>query len=536
MDKTSADLTVKKENIMGTMPEGKLLFTMAMPMVISMLVQALYNIFDSLVVAGYSSYGVTALSLSFPMQNLMIAFATGTGVGINSYLSRSLGQKDRKAVNAAAGNGLFVIFLTNIAFVLIGLFLVRPYFTFLTDAQPGSLTYSYGVDYLTVVTAASAGLFFQVTFERLLQSTGKAKYSMYSQGTGALVNILLDPIFILSPGEQLFGVTMPFGLGLGPRGAAIATVIGQFVAAGFGLFANLKYNKEIEFSFRALRPDRTIIKKIYAVGLPSIFMAAVGSFLTVALNKILTLGEQITYVAEKGLSAAEAAALAAKRLIGVSVYGVYFKLQSFIFMPVFGMNNGMIPIVAYNYGARSRKRIMKTVRYAVTAAMVYMLIGFAVFQFASGALLKAFYQAPAAPETAVETTAEAETQTKDGAGIDAPERQNDDLREEILRYGVPAMRIISMCFLFAGVCVITISSLQALGMGMPSLVISLVRQIAVILPLSYLFAKLFGLVGIFWAFPIAEFIALCISAYLFLRAYKKLIKPLDGPTPSPQTE
>ena len=516
-----------KENIMGTMPEGKLLFTMAMPMVVSMLVQALYNIFDSLVVAGYSSYGVTALSLSFPMQNLMIAFATGTGVGINSYLSRSLGKKDFKEVNASATNGLFVVGLTNAVFILIGVFLVSPYFTYLTDAQPGSLVYEYGMDYLQIVTVASTGLFFQVTFERLLQSTGKAKYSMYSQGLGAIVNIILDPIFILSKGEALFGIAMPFGLGMGPRGAAIATVIGQFAAAAFGLFANVRFNKEINLSFKGFRPEGSIIKKIYAVGLPSIFMAAVGSFLTVALNRILTYGEQITYMKEKGFDAGSAALLASERLIGVSVYGVYFKLQSFIFMPVFGMNNGMIPIIAYNYGAKKKKRIMKTARYAVTAAIIYMLIGFAVFQIFSGPLLKAFYQEPAKEAQTEETAVPSDGEEAAGA-TGVTEEKDDDLREEILHYGIPAMRIISICFIFAGVCVITISSLQALGMGVPSLIISLVRQIAVILPLSFLFARLFGLTAIFWAFPIAEFVSLVISAFLFRRAYVRLIKPLEG--------
>ena len=525
MEKTAS---IQKENIMGTMPEGKLLFTMAAPMVVSMLVQALYNIFDSLVVAGYSSFGVTALSLAFPMQTLMIAFATGTGVGINSFLSRSLGQKDMKKVNASAMNGLFVILLTNILFVLIGIFLAAPYFTHLTDAVPGSLTYAYGMDYLQIVTIASSGLFFQVTFERLLQSTGKAKLSMYSQGLGALINIVLDPIFILSPGEKLFGLSMPFGLGMGTKGAAIATVIGQFAAALFGLFLNLKYNKEIRFSLKGFRPDGAIIKKIYSVGLPSIFMAAVGSFLTVALNRILTLGEEVTYIKEKGLDAAKAAALAGQRLIGVSIYGVYFKLQSFVFMPVFGMNNGMIPIVAYNFGRRSRKRIMKTLRYALIAAVVYMLIGFAVFQIFSGALLSAFYQEPAQIEEAVEPAPGESPQ--DTA---ADENFDEALRSEILNYGVPSMRIISFCFLFAGVCVITISALQALGMGMPSLLISLIRQLAIILPLSFFFGKFFGLVPIFWAFPIAEGVALLISVFLFVRAYKKLIKPLDLPAEEP---
>ena len=512
----------EKENIMGTMPVGKLLFTMAAPMVVSMLVQALYNIYDSIVVASYSGNGVTALSLAFPVQNLMIAFATGTGVGINSYLSRALGEKRPDRVHRTATNGLFVILLTNIAFLLLGFFGCGLYFRYLTDAHPGSQVYQFGMDYLQVVTIFSTGLFFQVTFERLLQSTGKAKLSMLSQGLGAILNIILDPFFILKSGDRIFGIPLPFGLDMGPKGAALATVIGQFAAAFFGLFANLKYNKEIDLSFKNFRPEFKIIKRIYAVGIPSIFMAAVGSFLTVALNKILTIGEEVTYIAEKGMDKASAAALAAQRLAGVSIYGVYFKLQSFIFMPIFGMNNGMIPIIAYNYGKRSKERILKTVKLAVIAAVVYMLIGFAVFQTLSGTLLKAFYQ----PDTEVSAaeTAETEPGPESASAVESPS-------EAVLEYGEPAMRIVSICFLFAGVCVITLSALQALGKGLPSLLISLIRQIAVILPLSYILAINFGLVALFWAFPVAEFIAMVISIFLFRNAYIKLIKPLgEKPT------
>lgn len=510
-----------KENIMGTMPEGKLLFTMAFPMVISMMVQALYNIYDSLVVASYDSAGVTALSLAFPIQNLMIAFATGTGVGINSYLSRALGEKRPDRANRAATNGLFLILLTTVAFMIAGALGTGAYFTYLTDAVPGTLTYKLGVDYLLVVSVASAGLFFQVTFERLLQATGKAKLSMFTQGLGAIVNIILDPIFILSAGDELFGITLPFGLGMGTMGAAVATVIGQFCAAGLGLFLNLKYNKEISLSFKGFRPDKDIIKKIYTVGVPSIFMAAVGSFLTMAINKILTIGEQVTYMSE-GMSFEDAAKLAAERLVGVSIYGVYFRLQSFVFMPIFGMNNGMIPIVAYNYGMRSRKRIMKTLKIAVCAAVIYMLIGLAVFQTMSGTLLKVFYQDDT-PDTQQSETVESPEGAEEGSTAILTETQ------AVLKYGEPAMRIISLCFLFAGVCIITISSLQALGLGMPSLIISLIRQIVVILPLSFVFAKTMGLVAIFAAYPIAELVALVISIVLFVRTYKKLLKPLDLP-------
>lgn len=522
MSKTEVT-SASKENVMGTMPEGKLLFTMAFPMVISMMVQALYNIYDSLVVASFDSAGVTALSLAFPIQNLMIAFATGTGVGINSYLSRALGEKRPDRANRAATNGLFLILLTTVAFMVCGVLGTGAYFNYLTDAAPGTLTYKLGVDYLSVVTVAGAGLFFQVTFERLLQATGKAKLSMYSQGLGAIINILLDPIFILSAGDELFGITLPFGLGMGTMGAAIATVIGQFAAAGLGLFFNLKYNKEISLSFKGFRPEWKIIKKIYSVGIPSIFMAAVGSFLTMALNKILTIGEQVTYLAE-GMTPQDAAKLAAERLVGVSIYGVYFRLQSFVFMPIFGMNNGMIPIIAYNYGMRSRKRIMKTLKIAVIAAVIYMLLGLAVFQTMSGTLLKVFYQEDA-PESGQTETLPEEVE-KDGAEL--PEGALSEA-QAVLKYGEPAMRIISLCFLFAGVCIITISSLQALGLGMPSLIISLIRQIVVILPLSFIFAKTMGLVAIFAAYPIAECVALIISILLFVRTYNKLLKPLEMP-------
>ena len=515
-----------KENVMGTMPEGKLLFTMAFPMVISMMVQAFYNIYDSLVVASFDSAGVTALSLAFPIQNLLIAFATGTGVGINSYLSRALGEKRPDKANKAATNGLFVIAITTVLFMLLGVVGTKAYFTYLTDAEPGTLTYNLGVDYLFVVMVACAGVFFQVTFERLLQATGKAKLSMYTQGLGAIVNIILDPIFILSAGDELFGITLPFGLGMGTLGAALATVIGQFTAAGVGLFLNLKYNKEISLSFKDFKPDFQVIKSIYTVGLPSIFMAAVGSFLTMAINKILTIGETVTYIKE-GMSPATAAKLAAERLVGVSIYGVYFRLQSFVFMPIFGMNNGMIPIVAYNYGMRSKKRIMKTLKIAVMAAVIYMLLGLAVFQTMSGTLLKVFYQEEEAPEAgAEESLPEEALPSLDG---EVEEELHLTETQAVLKYGEPAMRIISLCFLFAGVCIITISSLQALGLGMPSLIISLIRQIVVILPLSFVFAKAFGLVAIFAAYPIAEGVALIISIFLFVRTYKKLLKPLDLP-------
>ena len=486
--------TIKKEgNIMGTMPVGRLLFTMAMPMVISMLVQALYNIYDSLVVASYSPDGVTGLALAFPLQSLMIAFATGTGVGINSYLSKSLGEGRRDRANKAVTNGLLIILFINIAFILLGLTCTDLYFNYLTDAVPESASYKYGTGYTFIVLVFSTGLFFQVTFERLLQSTGMAKLSMVTQGLGAVINIILDPVFILAKGDSFFGITMPFGLDMGTKGAAIATVIGQFSAATLGLFLNLIRNKEISLSFRKFKPDFEVIGKICSVGIPSIFMAAVGSFLTVALNKILTIGEATSYAA-LGIPTAKATLLAQKRLAGVAVYGVYFKLQSFVFMPVFGMNNGMIPIVAYNFGMRSKVRIMKTVKLAVIAAFCYMLLGFCVFQTFSGPLIEVFYQSDS---SSLEEGGEIGTEEEPLFTEEELELLDKDARElvqmsggeAVMHYGKTAMRIISFCFIFAGVCVITISTLQALGQGLPSLLISLIRQIAVILPLAFIFAK-----------------------------------------------
>lgn len=470
--------TVEQENKMGVMPVGKLLFTMAMPMVISMLVQAMYNIVDSMFVGMISAtddFGLTALSLAFPMQNLMIAFATGTGVGINSYLSRSLGENNRKAVDRAAGNGIFLTAVTFLCFALFGLFGSKWFFSTQTTNET---IHNNGVNYLWVVLVFSAGLFFEITFERLLQSTGKTKLSMYSQLLGAITNIILDPIFILPSGAKVFFFRLPIGLNMGTRGAAIATVVGQFAAALLALILNLTKNKEIRFSFAALRPDKRIIGTIYKVGLPSIFMAAVGSFLTMALNKILTIGEAIKF----GVTPEET------KQVGVTVYGIYFKLQSFIFMPVFGLNNGMIPIVAYNYGAGKKKRIVKTVLLSMISAVAYMVLGMTAFL--------------TIPETLL--------------GIFSPSA-------DALLLGVPALRTLSLCFLFAGVCIVSISTLQALGKGMASLVISLIRQIAVILPLSYIFAVNFGIDAVWYAFPIAEFVAVCVSIVMLIRAKKAFL-------------
>ena len=490
MNKTSAAAEPRRENKMGVMPVGRLLFTMALPMVLSMLMQALYNIVDSAFVGMISSenaYGQTALSLAFPVQSLMISFAIGTGVGINSFLSRSLGEKDSEAVNKSAGNGVFLTFVTYVVFALLGLFGTRFFFSTQTTIDE---VYRSGVDYLFVVTVFSFGLFTQVLTERLLQATGKTSLCMVSQMTGALINIILDPVFILKSGARILFFDLPFGLGLGTRGAAIATVIGQCVAAALGVILNLTLNREISFKLKYLKPEGKIIAAIYKVGLPSIFMSAVGAFLTLALNRILTIGEAVKFAVKPEET----------EQIGVTVYGLYFKLQSFVFMPVFGMNNGMIPIVAYNYGARRKKRIVRTIVLSLICAVGYMLACLLVFQFFPKALLGIFHATPA-----------------------------------VLQLGVPALRRISLCFIFAGVCVISISTLQALGRGVPSLVISLVRQIVIILPLSYIFAAKIGIDAVWFAFPIAEFAALAISVIYVIHAYKTQIAPLpDGNTERPE--
>ena len=483
----SAKAPIEKENKMGIMPIGKLLFVMAIPMVISMLVQAMYNIVDSVFVGMISSennYGLTAVSLAFPIQNLMIAFATGTGVGMNAYLSKSLGEKNQQAVDKSAGNGIFLTLVTYAAFALFGLFGVRWFFG-TQSANP--LIVSDGIDYLSIVLIFSIGLFMQVTMERLLQATGKTVFCMYSQLLGAVINIILDPIFILNKGARIFFFQLPVGLGLGTKGAAIATVIGQCAAAVLGLFLNLRFNREIHFKLKYLKPRARIIKAIYKVGLPSIFMAAVGSFLTIAINKILTIGEAV----KNGIAVSEVT-----EQVGVTVYGIYFKLQSFIFMPVFGLNNGMVPIVAYNYGARKKSRILRTIFLALVSAIAYMILGMLVFQFFPETLLGFF-----------------------------------SVNEAGLLLGVPALRTISLCFLFAGVCIITISSMQALGNGIASLIISLARQILIILPVSYVMAITIGIDGVWYAFPIAEGAALIISIFIFLRTYRKVIRPLGEEAP-----
>ncbi len=448
-----------KENKMGIMPVNKLLLSMSIPMMISMLVQALYNVVDSIFVAQLNENALTAVSLAFPMQNLMISLAVGMGVGVNANLSRFLGQKDFKSVNKTAGNGLLVSFVSYLLFLILGLTAVKPFFTAQTGADETEII-EYGVSYLSICCVLSFGCFFQVMLERLLQSTGKTVYTMIAQGTGAIVNIVLDPILIFG----LFGF---------PRmeiaGAAVATVAGQIAGAILALIFNLKCNREVKVSLSAFFPDRKIIKKILSVGIPSTLMAAMGSVMTFSMNKILV----------------------AFSTTAVAVFGVYFKLQSFIFMPVFGLNNGMVPIVSYNYGAQKKSRITKTIRYSIFYSAGIMLMGLLIFQIFPEFLLKLFDASPA-----------------------------------MIAIGVPALRTISLCFVFASVCVILISVFQAMGSSVFSMFISFARQLIFLVPCAFFLSKL-GNVNLVWlSFPIAEIAAFIICALGFRSLYNRVIAPL----------
>lgn len=449
------------ENKMGVMPVNRLLFTMSLPMILSMLVQALYNIIDSIFVAQIGETALAAVSLAFPVQNLIIAVSVGTGVGVNALLSRSLGERNQKTANLAAVNGLFVFFLSYLVFAVFGLFFVRTYFSVQTANQE---IIEQGTIYLSICSTFSFGIFLEIALERIMQSTGRTIYNMITQGLGAIINIILDPILIFG----LFGFPR-----MGIMGAAVATVIGQIIAMLLLLYFNIKKNSDVSLDMRRFRPDGAVIAEIYRVGLPSIIMQSISSVMTFGVNKILLLFSETA----------------------VSVFGIYFKLQSFIFMPVFGLNNAMVPIVAYNYGAGSKSRITKTIRSSITAAVVIMLVGLAVFQIFPEQLLYLF-----------------------------------DASEHMMEIGVPALRVISISFLFAGYCIVVGSVFQALGNGVYSLITSAARQLVCILPAAYLFASVFGLHAVWYAFPLAEIISMVLTTYLFRRIYVKKIKPLASRT------
>ncbi len=446
-----------KENKMGTMPIPKLLLSMALPMIISMLVQALYNVVDSIYVAKLGEDAFTAVSLAFPIQNLMIAFGTGTGVGINALLSRSLGEKNTAEANRAATNGVFLAAMSYLVFWVFGLVGVGAY---MNTQATNDTVHAYGVEYLTLCCMLSIGLFGQLVFERLLQANGKTFYTMITQSLGAVINIILDPLFI-------------FGVGPFPRlevaGAAVATIFGQITAMSLAIYFNIKHNKEIHLSFRKFRPNLRTIGRIYAVGIPSIIMASIGSVMTFLLNLIL-----------KSLSAA-----------AVTVIGAYFKLQSFIFMPVFGLNNGMVPIVAYNYGAKNPVRIMKTIKLSIGCAVGIMCVGLLAFQCIPELLLSFF-----------------------------------GLADSTMPVAIPALKTISFSFLFAGFCIIITSVFQALSHGILSLTVSVARQLVVLIPVAFLLSLSGNVDLVWWAFPIAEIASVTLCILFFIRLYKREIKPL----------
>ncbi len=447
-----------QENKMGIMPENKLLLNMSIPIMIAMLVQALYNIVDSIFVSQLSEDALNAVSLAFPMQNLMIAVSTGTCVGMNALLSKSLGEKNFKQVKLAANNGLFLSFMSFIVFALIGIFGSRTFYLSQTDI---SGIVDDGTAYLTICLVFSFGLFGQICFERLLQSTGRTFYTMITQGTGAIINIIFDPLLI-------FGIG-PFPK-MGVAGAAVATVTGQIVALIISVFINHAKNPEIELSIKGFKPNLDTIKRIYMVGIPSIIMVSIGSVMVFGMNKIL-----ISFTST-----------------ATAIFGVYYKLQSFVFMPVFGINNGMVPIIAYNYGARKPHRIKKVLKLAIMYACLIMFIGFIIIQIAPTMLLGMFNPS-----------------------------------ENMILLGVPALRIISISFLLAGFAIISSSYFQALGHGIFSLLVSILRQLFVLLPAAYILSKLGGLDTVWWAFPIAEIMSASLSALFINRIYHKEIRPLE---------
>ncbi len=453
-----------EENKMGVMPIRKLLITMSLPMMISMLVQALYNIVDSIFVAQIDANALSAVSLAFPLQTLMISVATGTGVGINSLLSRNLGEKKFKEANIVANNGMTLGILSFAVFALIGIFFSRTFFELQTAGQTDPLQrqtiVDYGTSYLSICLICSFGIFLEITGERLLQSTGRTLYNMISQTCGAVINIIMDPLLI-------FGIG-PFPK-MGIAGAATATVFGQICAMLIALYFNMAKNDDIQLKLSCMKPDTSTIKNIYAVGVPSILMQSIGSVLTLGMNNILM-----------GFST-----------IAVNVYGIYFKLQSFIFMPVFGLNNGIVPIVAYNYGARKPDRIMKTLKAGVLIALSIMAAGTLIFMVFPTQLLSLF---------------------------------NAD--SQLLELGVPALRIISTHFMVASASIILITSFQALGNGVYSLIVSIIRQLVVILPAAYILSRAFGVHAIWWAFPIAELVSVSMALLLFRKIYREKVKPL----------
>ena len=450
------------ENKMGTMPEGKLLLSMALPLAISMLVQAFYNVVDSIYVSRISESAVTALGLAFPVQNLMIGFATGTGVGMNALLSKSLGEGNQKRANQAAGNGLFLSLCFVVMFMVFGFVGARPYFAMQSSVEE---TINGGAAYISVCTMFCLGIFVEIIGERLLQASGRTVYTLFTQGLGAVLNIVLDPLFIF--GFEPLGIA-PMGI----KGAAVATVTGQWVAAIMALIFNFACNPDVQLKLRYMRPDPKILRKILNVGVPSIVMMAIGSVMNFGMNQIF-----LTFK-DYGETAA-------------AVFGVYFKLQSFVLMPLFGINNAAISILAYNYGARKPKRITRTLKFSLLTALGIMIVGFTVFQVFTDQLL----------------------------GIFEPS-------DTFLELGRSALRIVSIHFPIAVIGIAITACFQALGNGIYSTIVSLCRQMIALLPAAYLLSLTGNVHAVWWAFPIAEIVSSTVTLIFYARIYKKKIKPL----------
>lgn len=446
-----------QENKMGVMPEGKLLVNMALPMIASMLVQALYNVVDSVFVSQVSESAVTALSLAFPVQNLQIGFAVGIGVGVNSLLSKSLGEKNQEGANLAAGNGMTLMLIATVIFMLFGVFGVRPYYEMQSTVRE---TVEGGIAYSQICCLFTVGVFLSILGERLLQSTGRTVYTMITQSTGAIINIILDPILI----HGWFG--MP---AMGVAGAAVATVIGQWISAALVWYFNLRFNPEVQLGRRYLKLNGDTVRSILTVGVPSIVMNGIGSVMNFGMNQIL---QGFTETA-------------------TGVFGVYFKLQSFFFMPLFGLNNATISIIAYNYGARKPRRITRTLKIACTAAFALMTTGFLVFQLVPDLLLGLFNPSDA-----------------------------------FLSIGRAALRTISWSFPIAALCIVLGASFQALGNGIYSTITSLCRQMLVLLPVAYLLSLTGDVEKVWLAFVVAEFASATATGFFFRRIYRMKIRPL----------
>ncbi len=474
----NAKIKTLQENKMGTKPVGKLLFTMALPLAISMLVQAFYNIVDTYFVSLVSTDATGALSFAFPVQNLQIGFATGVAVGVNSLLSKSLGQGRPDRANRAAGNGIVLMLICVALFMLFGLFGTELYYNMFDINET---TREYGISYTSICTVFTLGVFVEILGERLLQASGRTVYTLFTQGIGAVLNIILDPLFIMgSVGlEERFGIQLPFFFpAYGVAGAAIATVIGQWVAGIMAVIFNFTKNKDISLKLRYLKPSGEIMKTIMAVGVPSIIMMAIGSVMNFCMNQVF-LGFSDAY----GQTPA-------------NVFGIYFKLQSIFLMPLFGINNASISILAFNYGAGKPDRITGTLKCALGAALVIMLVGFGVFQIFPDKLMGLFSSS------------------------------GDENAAHLVNMGVNAMRIVSIHFPIAAVGIALGASFQALGVGIYSTITSLCRQLVVLVPAAYLLSLTGSVDAVWWAFPIAEVASAAATLFFYRRIYKNKVRPL----------